>query len=1306
MNILPTARASARVGALFLAFLMSDANADIGDLEQIVNLPNLGSRTFDFNTTTGRFHSIDRIADQIQIHDRNGNLLKDGSFVHSITPFNFGIEVINESTWLALSSTNELTEWSLTEDEMGNLVLTETASFNLQPLLEIGDQIRAFAYDGSGSLWFLFQNSGQTIFVQTDLSASPLGNRIEAVGSLPLFGTDGVLLDPVFEAEPLTGALILQGRSYLESFARFIYLVDPVKRELLGRFAEDNFIAGSADNAVIVENSGALEIRTAEPTLLPSLTGNAAFNPKGVLYDGSCNTLEDLYLSFSADWAGTPGMVWVVGQSDDFPFLVEETTVNGNAVEVLLEPDGSGLSNPAPTFAVMLVNAEGQINNGTPEIPGGLAIWNGGVPADGFCELWSLTAETGPQGDGVAIWSINGAWPAAPLEGTIKFDDWVPVLGGRQFGLKSLQAELKGEFKSEGDGSVTIAGGGEVAVGAGAIGVKVGAGLLTDLTETGMEYPGGTASFAFSGTVSEEANIFKAAPPLEALFALPGLNRLREYVRRVAKAQASIKAESISTFTARADNAGNLNLMGQNDIALTLALVGNAELFRKTVEVAVYGEAKAQVSYLPGDSLGQFKFKEFVLRLLTGARVAFFGARAMAEEAFVYTYTPPDKKSAGSPVVSKTISQSWDYVYGENGAAKSEIKLPQVVSENPFAEHQLQRAEKGLSLVDTAVETITGVSRDARAEVALAPDNTSMIVWVQEVAGLPPTQASNIYFSYFDGTAYSPALPIATDTFADFNPTVAYHKSGVWVALWEQVVDPNLATTGDALADALSQVENLVPAYSVFNPATRLWSAPTQMATQGTHRQMKLATGPTHDITAMWLFNAERKVLAFDVIPDSGEQGFSSLYYARFVDGAFEPISNAYTSYTTDGLGAYMDFDAADNGTEVRVAFTTMGRLYDDGLFTLADNWEDRMFLATVPIQVWYHPHDRTNPRFLPLESNFDVAAQRWGPQVLAMSDGTWRMAWQQYIERELGFGFTIPNRPSIYVTDDLTDTENARPLFHEPGRQYATSTSGPVEDCGTRSTEDFTIDCYTGTNLHEFVMADAGNGELFFVFKNAIGGSADLNLVYEDSNANGPSGSVSLTPDDALEKQPDVAIGPDGNLLISYYKANLERNEVMIDADGNGEAPFTSVDEAGTGSIVLLSHRVVTDLTVSPVTLLGGSAAGSENLLTFDVSNSGERSVQDPRVSVYVQVRGTAAKGQPELVAENLLAFEGAMPGHTKVSLSVPWTVPAEGDYEAFVIVDPDNLINEDFENNNEGPTSPLEGNLDLIFAAGFQVP
>lgn len=1304
MKILPNTGFLRFAGGLLITLTVTAANADIGDLEQVVNLPNLSSRTFDFNSTTGRFHSIDRVTDQVEIHDRNGNLIKDGDFSQSTTPFNFGIEVINEATWLALGSTMEMTEWSLTEDEMGNLVLTETASFNLQPLLEIGDQIRAFAYDGSNNLWFLLQNSGLKILVQTNLSASAVIQRIEAVDNLDLFGVQGVALDAVFEVEPLTGAIILQGRSYLEGFARFIYLIDPVERTLLGRFAEESFIQGGADSAVIIERNNALEIRTVEPTVLPTLTGNAAFNPKGILYDGNCNTLEDLYLTFSADWAGSPGMAWVSGEADSFPFLVEETTVNSNMVEVLLEPDGLGLSNPAPTFSVMLVNNEGQINNGTLEIAGQLGIWSGGVPADGFCDLWSLTAETGPQGDGIATWGINGVWPAAPLEGTIQFADWLPVLGGRQFGLKSLQAELKGEFKSEGDGSATIAGGGEVAVGAGAIGVKVGAGLVTDLTVEGLQYPGGTASFAFSGTISEEANIFKAAPPLEALFALPGLNRLRDYVRRVAKAQASIKAESISTFTARADNTGDLNLLGQNDIALTLSLLGNAELFRKTVEIAVYGEAKAQVSYLPGDSLGQFKFKEFVLRLLTGARAAFFGARASAEEAFVYTYTPPDQKSVGPPLVSKTVSQSWDYVYGENGVGKSQVALPKVTSENPFAEHQAQRAKKGLSLVDTAVETISGVSRDARAEVALAPDNTSMIVWVQEVAGLPPTQASDVYFSYFDGTAYSPALPIATDTFADFNPTVAYHKSGVWVALWEQVVDPNLATTGDALADALAQVGNLVPAYAVFDPATRLWSAPIQMATQGTHRQMKLATGPTHDITAMWLFNAEQRLLAFDVVPDTGVQGFSSLYYARFLDGAFEPIANAYTSYTTDGLSSYVDFDAADNGTEVRVAFTNMGRLYDEGLFTLADNWEARMFLATVPIQVWYHPHDRTNPRFLPLESNFDVAAQRWGPQVLAMSDGTWRMAWQQYIERDLSFDFTIPNRPSIYVTDDLTDTENARPLFHEPARQYASTSQGPVEDCGTRSSEDATIDCYTGTNLHEFVMADAGNGELFFVFKNAKGGSANLNLVYEDANADGPSGSVSLTTDDALEKQPDVAIGPDGNLLISYYKANLERNEVMIDADGKGEAPFTSVDEADTGSIVLLSHRVVTDLKVSQVTLLGGSQAGSENLLTFDVSNSGERTVTDPRVSVYVRARGTAAKGQPELVAENLIAFEGAMPGHTQVSLSVPWTVPADGDYEAYVVVDPDNLIDEDFENNNEGPTSPLEGDLDLIFVAGYQ--
>jgi hypothetical protein len=139
------------------------------------------------------------------------------------------------------------------------------------------------------------------------------------------------------------------------------------------------------------------------------------------------------------------------------------------------------------------------------------------------------------------------------------------------------------------------------------------------------------------------------------------------------------------------------------------------------------------------------------------------------------------------------------------------------------------------------------------SDPAMASRNQElMLLYVTDNGSTNNLQFTDIRWTRWDGSNWSTALTIHTNTQAEFAPQVAYDGNGDAIAVWERVADPNFNQTN--LAAMAAQMEIVWARWSRTNGQ---WSTPQALTANGYLDHAPLLCGPMTDgsVLVVWTKN-------------------------------------------------------------------------------------------------------------------------------------------------------------------------------------------------------------------------------------------------------------------------------------------------------------------------------------------------------------------------------------------------------------------------------------------------------------------
>jgi hypothetical protein len=156
------------------------------------------------------------------------------------------------------------------------------------------------------------------------------------------------------------------------------------------------------------------------------------------------------------------------------------------------------------------------------------------------------TLSAGESEAGLINYKLSLQWPDEPVTlelnqanlGSLGWQAWslIPLVGGQPFGLKSTQALLELELKTDGNGSALFGGQTGLRAGGQEITGKVGGrGHYYYRSGKGIEWKKGSLLVGIEGTIEKEAGVVDVIPALASAVNLPVVGRGIAWINRQAK---------------------------------------------------------------------------------------------------------------------------------------------------------------------------------------------------------------------------------------------------------------------------------------------------------------------------------------------------------------------------------------------------------------------------------------------------------------------------------------------------------------------------------------------------------------------------------------------------------------------------------------------------------------------------------------------------------------------------------------------------------------------------------------------------
>ncbi len=203
--------------------------------------------------------------------------------------------------------------------------------------------------------------------------------------------------------------------------------------------------------------------------------------------------------------------------------------------------------------------------------------------------------------------------------------------------------------------------------------------------------------------------------------------------------------------------------------------------------------------------------------------------------------------------------------------------------------------------------------------------NELMLLYVKDNGGAA-LQFTDIVWTRFDGTNWSPPAAIATDTRAEFAPQVRYDGNGDAIAVWQRVKSATFTTVDVAAMAAQMEI-----VWSRWDRASGLWSVPAALTDNATLDQRPLLSGPmtNGDVLLVWTAN--------DANLFSGTGAVGAATNSRFLSATWGAATKTWGAVTTVVSGVTGEKSPSFDGQGSR-AVLAWGRDLDGDLTTPNDS--------------------------------------------------------------------------------------------------------------------------------------------------------------------------------------------------------------------------------------------------------------------------------------------------------------------------------------------------------------------------------
>lgn len=563
-------------------------------------------------------------------------------------------------------------------------------------------------------------------------------------------------------------------------------------------------------------------------------------------------------------------------------------------------------------------------------------------------------------GDGVLTYSLEKEWPKEPTKIMIDRDtlnswQWkawslFPFIGGEEFGLPPTQAFLKVEAKTDGSGSIALSGStGLKAAGQEIKGTLGGTGYLQYEQRKGLCWKGATLMIGIEGTITKEVGPVTLIPALEKSTNLPIVGKPIKWFNDKAKIKGTIKAGMDANFDIISETCeeeitfqkshGTINAGIGLGLYVDITDGITAELSGEAMNTA-YWQIPADPDYL-----------EKVEAVLS-AKLAITAWAFSKDFEGSHTFTYPE--TSGKRSLAKSSSPVTDF---------------QPVSRNflnhaPYSQFVANTSRRKRSDIDTRgaieykiIENVYPYSEPALAEnagkagiafVYFDPDDTTL-------------QATEIYFTYYDGENYTTPAPVLNDTRAEFAPAIVFDQNGKIVAVWERVRDENFS--GGSIADMAREMEIV---YAVYDPSAQNWTEPISLTDNAyiDHNPI-LESGENGNPLLVWRSNPGNEMIGDADSPDT-------IHYALWDGSTFGTPGTLTGTYES-----CFKFSLACDGEKAILSYM---KDMDGDLGTTQD---EEIFYTNLDGTNWSGPIRLTD------DEEADV-----NPEVIYGNDGTPELIW------------------------------------------------------------------------------------------------------------------------------------------------------------------------------------------------------------------------------------------------------------------------------------------------------------------------
>ncbi len=426
-------------------------------------------------------------------------------------------------------------------------------------------------------------------------------------------------------------------------------------------------------------------------------------------------------------------------------------------------------------------------------------------------------------------YTLTFTFPEEPWDGKVTIPDWLPYIGGKEFGIKETQAKLNVKINLSGKGNTEASGQtGFTIADQESAGKGTGKGDIIFDANDGLTFNGMAINLNVSQSIQEDWFIIEFIPVGSIIGKL--LNKVPplKNILSAAKIGATISPAVDLGLHLKEKEEDGVKKIGFESVSggagLTLGGSFNLEVEKISSEVTAELDGTGSVIYQIPANPSYIKEVMFTIRNSSTIKIWSI-INSKATVIFYTKYTDASGWEGGVNYESEVkglerkLKGIQDQLFEPISTDFLTRGYSTFVANQPVMTRDVP-AEYGMLTINKIIENVYPYSEAKLIE----KDDSLLLCFIYYDPNDPVLQATEVAYTAYDGQKWCSPLPIADDTRGEFNPRLSLDKHCRAIAVWQRIKDENFDSLD--LYEMASQMEIV---WAKYDFDTDIWSAPAAL---------------------------------------------------------------------------------------------------------------------------------------------------------------------------------------------------------------------------------------------------------------------------------------------------------------------------------------------------------------------------------------------------------------------------------------------------------------------------------------------